>query len=231
MKYCVSLLVVLFASSCATTYPVEDYALFYERQPRTILILPVFNETTSAEAPAAFQSTIASPLIQRGYYIFPTLPTIAIMRAEGVFEGEQLKSVPPQRYKELLDADAVLYITIHSWDTTYLVIASGVSVSMTYELVDTETGETLWKDSGTRTVQSDSSGGLIGAMINAALTALTVEYVDLARSANAQALDSLPAGPMHADYEEERSKYMEIAVEQAEKRKKEAAEASADEAE
>ena len=129
----ISLGLLIAFSSCATTRPIDDYAAFYELQPKTILVLPVENETTSAEAPTAFQSTIGSPLMQRGYYVFPVLPTIEIMKAEGIYEGEQLSGVPPQRFKELLGVDAVLYITLHSWDTTYLVFASGVTVSISFE--------------------------------------------------------------------------------------------------
>lgn len=212
----------LLLGSCVSTQPVEDYAAFYERQPTTILVLPVANETTSAEAPAAFQSTIASPLLQRGYYVFPVLPTVEIMRAEGAYEGEELRAVPPQRFQELLGADAVLYVTLHGWDTVYAVLASGVTVSMTYELVDAETGTTLWKDSATRSVQSDSSGGLLAAALNAAVTALSTQYVDLARQANAQALAGLPAGPLHADHAEERERYMRLAAKQAEERARKA---------
>ena len=102
-----------------------------------------------------------------------------------------------------------------------MILASGVTVSMTYELVDARTGDTLWKDEGSRTVNSDSSGGLLAAAINAAVTALSVQYVDLARQANALALVSLPAGPLHAKFEREREKYMKIAEEQAEQRRRE----------
>ena len=202
--------VVLLASlaSCKSSAPIKDYDMFYELQPKTILVLPVTNETTSAEAPAAFQSTIASPLIQRGYYVLPVLPTINIMQAEGIYEGEQLQNVPPQRFGELLGADAVLYITLHSWDTTYMVLASGVSVSMTYKLVDTTTGEQLWIDTATRTVQSDTSGGLLGALINAAITAMSTEYIDLASQANSLALVSLPSGVLSDRFERDRTKYV-----------------------
>jgi hypothetical protein len=215
MKYGLASLLLLALCSCKTSYPVEDYELFYDRQPKSILVLPVFNETTSAEAPAAFQSTIGRPLINRGYYILPVLPTIDILRAEGVFEGEQLKNVPPIRFKETLGADAVLYVTIHSWDTTYLVLASGVEVSMTYELIDTESGETMWRDNARRSIQSDSSGGLLAALVNAAVTALNVKYVDLARKANSMALVGLPAGPMHPRFDVERERYLAIAAKQA----------------
>ena len=217
----------LLATSCTTTYPVGDFAAFYERQPNTLLVLPVINETTSAEAPAAFHSTIASPLIQRGYSVFPVLPSLAVLRAEGVYEGEQLRNTPPQIFKDLLGADAVLYVSLHTWDTVYMVLASGVKVSMTYELIDTETGETMWKDQATRTVQSDSSGGLLAAMINAAITAMSTKYVGLARQANTMALAGLPAGPLHVNFEKERTRYLEIAAKRAEKERKEAEKAAA----
>lgn len=205
-----ALLVLLLASACQTHKPIGDYGLFYERQPENILVLPVVNNSTSAEAPIAFSSTIGSPLLRRGYYAFPPIPTASIMQSEGIYEGEQLLAVEPQTYADLLGADAVLYITIHSWDTFYMVLASGVTVSMTYELVDTATGETLWIDSATRSIQSDSSGGLLSAVLNAALTAATVQYVPLAQQANLMALASLPAGPLSPAYEKERTRYLDI---------------------
>ncbi len=207
-----ALFVVILACACTATPAVDDYAAFYEHQPRTILVLPVRNETTSAEAPGAFQSTIASPLIQRGYYIFPVLPTLDVMRAEGIFEGEELVGTPPARFKELLGADAVLYITLHTWDTSYAVLASGVTVAMTYQLVDTSTGATLWKDDAKRTIQSQASGSLLAMAINAAITAMSTQYVYLAREANIAALASLPAGQMNRNFETERTRYLDVAA-------------------
>lgn len=203
------MLTALLASCAVEAPPVDDYHLFYERQPTSILILPVVNETTAAEAPDSFNCTIANPIIQRGYYVYPVAPSVAILQSQGVFEGEQIKSIHPSVFKDVLGADAVLYVTLHSWDTSYAVVASGVSVSMTYELVDAASGETLWKDSRTQAVSSDSSSGsLIVMMINAAMTAATTSYVQLARQANAVALKSLPAGPLSANYEAEKNRYL-----------------------
>lgn len=206
-------LLVLFASlfvSCAVAPPpVSDYSLFYERQPNSLLVLPVINETTSAEAPESFLSTIANPLIQRGYYVVPVLPGIAILQANGLYEGGQLSSVSPSVFKEVLGVDAVLYVTLHSWDTSYAVIASSVSVAMTYTMVDTTTGDILWEDSRTQVVSSDSSGGsLLALMVNAAVTAAATDYVPLARQGNAVALTSLPAGPLSPSFEMERNRYL-----------------------
>lgn len=199
---------LLALGACQSPRPVSDYEHFYERQPRTILVLPVINETTSAEAPAAFSSTIASPLIQRGYVVLPVLPAVDLLRSEGIYEGEQVSSASLGAFRELLGADAVLQATLHSWDTVYIVFASGVEVHMTYRLYDTETGEILWEDSAKQSVQSDSSGHPLAALINAAITAASVQYVDLARRANVHSLRSLPAGPMDERFEIEREKYL-----------------------
>ena len=42
--------------------------------------------------------------------------------------------------------------------------------------------------------------------------------VDLARQANAMALVSLPAGPLHERYEDDRARYMKIAAKETAKR-------------
>jgi len=200
---------LVLASCNSAPPPVADYHAFYESQPFSVLVLPVFNETTSAEAPESFQCTIANPLIQRGYYVCPVTAASEIFRSQGLFEGAQLKDVDPSVFREVLGVDAVLYVTLHAWDTNYVILASNVSVSMTYALVDTATGAVLWQDSRTQVVSSDSSSGsLLGILINAAITAASVDYVPLARQANAVALQSLPAGPLSPNFEAERDAYL-----------------------
>jgi hypothetical protein len=196
----IALSLLLLAASCASPPPKEEIIL----QQRSILVLPIINETTSAEAPDAVMCTLGNPLIQRGYYVFPVIPTNELLRSEGLFEGGQLYEIPAESFRETLGADAVLYVTLHSWDTDYAVITSSVSVSMTYRLVDTATGALLWENSATRVVTSDtnsnSSGNLLADLIamavSAAVNAATQEYVPLARQANVMALKSLPIGPV-----------------------------------
>jgi hypothetical protein len=202
--------VLFLVAACQTTAPVGNYAAFYESQPVSILVLPVVNETTAAEAPDAFSSTITRPLLKRGYYVFPVQPTLEILRSEGVVFGGQLEDIDPRLFHEVLGTDAVLYTTLHSWDTHYLVLASGVQVAMTYRLVDARTGQTLWEDHASRQVSSDSGGGsLLAAMISAAVTAATTDYVPLARQASDAALRTLPAGPLSPRFEDEKKLYLD----------------------
>ena len=215
------LLLVLGMSACATEpSSVRDYREFYERAPYTVVVLPVANETTEVQAPRYFLSTITHPLVERGYYVLPVEATADILAAEGLGEGGALRAVPPQKFRQYFGADAVLYITLKSWETVYLILGSSVSVAMDYRLVSTETGEVLWETASQQTISSNSgSGNLLEMVISAALTAATVDYVPLAAQANTAALAKLPPGPYHEGFEEARQQNLE-AARQAEAAKK-----------
>ncbi|HVS19773.1 MAG TPA: GNA1162 family protein, partial [Planctomycetota bacterium] len=186
MKRALLLLTLLAGCQMAPPEP-HDFSTFYERQPTTILVLPVINETTAADAPIAFSSTILHPLVERGYYIYPLPATLEILQANGIYEGGQLENVVPAKFHEILGADALLYVTLHAWDTNYAVIASSVEVALTLRLVDARSAETLWVNSVRSVVSSDSGSSgnpiadLLTAVISAAATAAATDYVPRAR--------------------------------------------------
>jgi hypothetical protein len=214
VKACALLALLACGCQAAPAGP-EDWTNFYEHQPTSILVLPVLNETSAAEAPIAFSSTITHPLVERGYYVFPVQPTLAILEANGIYEGGQLETIEPQKFNEILGADAVLYVTLKSWDTTYAVIASSVEVAMDYRLVDAHTGGTLWEKSERQVMSSDSGGSgsdplaaLLAAMIESAINASTTDYVPLARQANAAALGALPPGPLSKEHDKAKAELL-----------------------
>jgi len=196
--------------SCQSTAdPVHDPARFYELEPYTVVVLPVVNLTTDVEAPRYFMSTIAYPLVNRGYYVITVQATAEILAAEGLGEGGALAEVAPQKFGEYFGADAVLYVTLKTWDTSYIVISSSVTVSMDYRLVSTRTGEELWATSGEQTVNSSSGNqDLISMLVSAVVNAAATDYVPLAAQANQIALSSLPPGPYHKDFEKARQEYL-----------------------
>lgn len=207
-----ALLLATFAGACAPR-EVPDWESFYAKQPRSILVLPVENETTEVEAPRFFVATIAKPLIERGYYVFPVEATSEILAREGFTAGAQLEEVSPRRLGELFGADGILYVTVHTWDTTYLVFASSVVVTIGYRLVDARSGEAIWSTVATAERRSGASGSdpislAISAAVDAALTAALTDYVPLAREANAAALRSLVPGPYSPDYQTTRERLL-----------------------
>lgn len=210
---------LLLAASCATEQAVKDYETFYRLEPYTVVVLPVKNLTSDAEAPRYFLSTITYPLANRGYYVLPVEATADILASEGLGEGGALAEVDPTKFQQYFGADAVLYITLKTWETTYLVFASSVTVAMDYKLVSTKTGEVLWETASEQTVRSGGGGGgglgsLIAMAIDAAVTAAATDYVPLAAQANQTAIVSLPPGPYHEEYEQAKQDYLKAAREQ-----------------
>ena len=205
--------------ACATA-PRPDYSNFFAHHPRSILIVPPFNKTTAVEAPIVFDTTVSFPFAERGYYVFPVFLTRAILTEAGLTDEGLLTNVPPQRFKEIFGADAVLYVTINSWTTQYIVISSTVTVEVQYTLVDSESGAVLWERTEQAKHNSGSSGGgggglaaLIVTAVDAAVTAAVVDYRPLARQTNALVVNrentGLPAGPYHPDYKNDYQNYRE----------------------
>lgn len=203
--------IVSLLFGCTTPPVKKDMTAFYAHKPRSIVVVPILNETTEISAPSVFVSTITRPLAERGYYVFPVYLTDLILKDFGLAEAGHIHLLATQRLYELFGADAVLYVTIKDWSSKYILISSTVVVEIDYELKDTRTGLVLWQ--ATEKVTKDSGGaegGLIGMAIMAAVNAMVIDYQPLARQANNQVFlppKGLPAGPYHLEYGKDQDKF------------------------
>jgi hypothetical protein len=151
-------------------------------------------------------TTVESPFALMGYYTFPAEMVSDVMKQEGVYDTELLYSLPSEKFAEYFGADAVLFTTIKKWDTSYMVLASSLTVSIEAKIVSTKSSEVLWAHSGTVVVDlggGNSGGGLAGLVVNAVATAVNTaaaDYVTYAHQANARLIYTLPAGPYHEAY-------------------------------
>ena len=125
--------IVVGCAPKATTKGVE-FPLMYEETPLTILILPPMNESTAAEAKQYYATTVQEVLSYWGYYVFPYEITSDILKMEGIYDAELIRSVPLAKFREYFGADAVLYTTIKKWDLQYMVLAANLTVSIDEEL-------------------------------------------------------------------------------------------------
>lgn len=187
------------------TVPKPDYSKFVAASPRSILIVPVVNNTVDVDAADYFLSTIPVPVAERGYYVFPVNLVKRLLEDDGLADAALVHAANPMRLASLFGADAVLYVAIQRWEAKYMLVATQVTVEFTYVIKDGKTGETLWSESRATTYQSDSGGGgLIGAMVAAAVAKASPNYMPLARQANAQAMGpygaGFPVGPHRAEY-------------------------------
>jgi len=200
---------MLLMSGCVTntTTKAAAYPEMYKEKPTAILVVPAINQSTAADAPILYESTINEPLSNAGFYVLPMEVTNRFLRNEGFVEGEALKDIPPQKFAEPFGADAVLYVTINKWDTNYYVIGGNVTVGAKFLMKSCKTGTTLWsyQDEIPVNTSGDSSGGLLAALIATAITTGMQDYVPVARNVNLMTLRSVPFGKYHKKHDKDQT--------------------------
>lgn len=206
-----SLMILLSACGPKYTTKKDVFPNMYEERPLSILVLPPINMTTAADAKEYYATTIAEPLSYAGYYIYPIEVTTDILKNEGLYDTEILGGLPPEKFKQFFGADAVMYIKILKWDTSYYVISGNVTVAVDCLLKSTTTGRDLWKYDGLIRVDtsgdSGGGGGLAGLLVKVVATAIktaTTDYVPLAKRANLITISSMPYGKYNPNFDKDR---------------------------
>ena len=139
-------LMLIIAGCAEIETKMQAYPKMYSpsEKPVSMLVVPVVNKSTAADAPDLINSTLTVPFADNGYYVMPISIVSDIFKREGITEGSQILGLPAGVFKKNFGADSVLYITINAWDTNYVVLAANVTVGMSYVLVSTEDNSVLW---------------------------------------------------------------------------------------
>lgn len=196
-------LALLALAGCETTP--YDYSALERAKPRSIVVIPPTNDSVEVDAPYKFLSTISVPLAEKGYYVFPVAVIDTFMKENGLPTPAEMNSVPLDKLREVIGADAALYVNIEQWGQKYELLSSRAVVAFTMRLVDTRTGEQLWDASGFAQQSSDDGGqGLAGALVGAIVTQVMGSVVDqtptLSRTANRTAIDHPHRGLLNGPY-------------------------------
>jgi len=184
----------------------QEFPGMYTEKPRSLLIMPPMNESTAADAKDYYATTIEMPLAFHGFYVFPYEITSDVLKQQGIYDSELLYNLPLNKFYEYFGADAVLFTKIRKWDTSYMVLASSLTVSIDAEIKSTKTSQVLWKYNGTVVVDlsgGDTGGGLAGLIakvVVAAVNTASADYTTYAKQANARFIGSMPYGYYHPAY-------------------------------
>lgn len=192
MVTCVSFIL----AGCAhqpPTYAINDPEI------RSILIVPVVNETHEVLAGNMMMSTMSWPLAERGYYTFPVNTVRFVLEQEGFYEPEKVHDLLPSTLANMFGTDAILYAKVTFWDATYMVLSTRTCVSVDFYLYS-KTGEKLLETSYTQIYQPNNNAnaglaGLIADMITAAMQRALPDYLPLANMINARLLTNFAPGP------------------------------------
>ena len=192
-------IITLVITSCSTTKPVLKtiaYKGMYSEKPVSILIMPPINKTTAVDAKEYFHSTLNIPLTNAGFYVIPPFLSMEILKKESAYDAELFLNSSLTKFGEIFGADMVLFTIINKWNKGY----GNVIVGVEYIVKSTKTNEILYDRKGTinyNTNVSVSGGGLVGALVAVAATAINTaatKYVDVARVCNGYTLNDLPIG-------------------------------------
>ncbi|MBE3021711.1 DUF799 domain-containing protein [Campylobacter sp. 7477a] len=180
--------IALFFSACAASKG-YDYSNFLQTKPRSILVPMPTNETAEIKASAAVLAHSLAPLSEAGYYVFSPALVNDTFKHNGITEPSEIAQIPLSKLKQIFNADAVLYLNVSQYGTSYQLINSKTAVAVEAKLVDINTANTLWE----RTVlaQQDSgggSGGLLGILVSAVVNQIVNSVGDAGYDMSAQAM-------------------------------------------
>src|SRR5262245_58283091 len=147
IRIIVLMLAALGISGCVNVPP-YDYTNYRAHPPRSILVLPPLNESTSVEGTYGYLSTVTEPIAERGYYVFPVAVIDQFMKDNGLPTPGEMQEAPLAKIVEVTGADAVLLLTLRQYGSQYHVVDSTTTVEVLAKLVDTRTGILLWQGRG-----------------------------------------------------------------------------------
>jgi hypothetical protein len=206
-------LIILAFSSCSTSSKstkAEMYAAMYGQHPLSIAVMPPINKTNNVDAKEYLFFTLAHPLAERGYYVFPSFMTMEMFKSESAYDAELYKDGSLKQFKDVLGADAVLFTTITKWEKA--AAASSVRVEVEYSLKSTNDNKELFRRKGNIVYDASlntSGGGLLGALVGlaaSAINAAATPHIKVARAANIYTLIDMPAGQYNPDYGTDQNK-------------------------
>ena len=164
---------ILLLSSCGSQKKFDAYSDIYSERPQVIYIAPLndlsvrralrttedslYNVSLNVAAKHLYL-TAADPLIHHGYYLPGPLASAQIAATEWR-TGKQLRNDDISDYYTDLGIDAILFITLHSWQTTY----HTWTVEVEYELRSTHSGNELFHVSvqAMKVLLTDFKGNLL----------------------------------------------------------------------
>ena len=206
-KIIILILSLIIINGCAIITKGEAFPKMYKEKPVSILVLPPINESTAADAKEYYSTTIAEPLSSTGYYVFPIEIVNEVLKQEGIYDTELIVDLDASKFKEYFGADAVLFTKIIAWNTSYYVVGGNVKVHIAFDLVSTNTGETLWSYNDKLTVDTTADdnelGGAAGLLLQLAATAVQTaaqDYTPLAKKVNTTVLKTIPFGIYHTQH-------------------------------
>lgn len=183
---------------------VEMASDYQEHAPAAIAVMPFCDKGsgnfTIDKIPISFRNTqaqnkwawtdsqrlrrsVMGHLAQREFTVINPIAVDAVLQKRGIDNMDKLRKTSPIQLGKLLNADALVYGEVNSYEGYYFGIVSVYRVGISTWMLSTRDGETLMRENGSR-YSVDISPALSPEdfLINSALTLLDFRDVALARA-------------------------------------------------
>lgn len=199
------LIFLIFLGSCATPY---NYENFIAAKPRSILILPPVSHSTDVRATYSYLSTVTMPVAEKGFYVFPVALIDQMMKENGLPSADEMHQASVKKVREIINPDAILYLTLERYGTSYVIVDSQTTVTVSGKMISTVTGEVIWEGRASANDGSQNGGGgiagvLIGAVIKQAVNSSTDQARNIAPQANHILFNNQHSGLLNGPYHPE----------------------------
>ncbi len=188
----------------------NTYTQLYNETPLVMLIMPPINNSANVDAKDYFYSTLNVPIADAGYYVLPPYLTLETLQRESAYDAELFLDKDLSKFREIFGADVAVFTIIHSWNKSILDYT--VTVKIDYVFRSTKTNETLYKKSGTITLDAsvkatddDSWLGFIIEVVAGAINTAITDFVSMAVECNEAALANLPRGKYSSRYGQDKN--------------------------
>ena len=197
------LIFLLFLVDCASTP--YNYENFRAAKPRSILILPPMSNSTDVRATYSYLSTVTMPVAEKGFYVFPVALIDQMMKENGLPSANEMHQASVKKIREIINPDAILYLTLESYGTSYVIVDSQTTVTVSGKLISAFTGEVIWEGRASADDRSQNTDGgvagiLIGAVIKQAVNSSTDQAHKIAPDANNILFNNEHSGLLNGPY-------------------------------
>ena len=161
----------LSVSACATDLQTRVAGnLTTLSKNQTVAILPVeTSDPGQKEMAKMFRQGLYANLKQSKFHLLERYVIDGLLKQNKLADPSTLLAINPMKFGEILGVDAIVFSRINKVERSYFVLHSSIKLSVSVQMVDTRSGEILWR--AEQTEQDFSGIGKIPTGITTALFA------------------------------------------------------------
>ena len=148
VKVALVLMLTLTFTACTTSLQskVAGNLNHVSEQQQSVAILPVeILKKDQKETAKMLRQGLYAHLKESNFNLIERYIVDGLLKQHGLNNPADFLKINPMQFAEILGADAVLISRVNKVERSYLVVHSSIEIGVSAQLVDTRTGEILWR--------------------------------------------------------------------------------------